>query len=295
MLLKDSVGGNVKAGQRQLQLPLNYYVNVDLLKMVYACFPREYFKWTEESIDHLSPYIATYLREYRLNHANRSNTQKESIAKFISASSDNKVANERIFIEQFNRGEEFTSQKQQALFIKQTIKDVKNGAALFGVGNCGLMADCAFLAALSLDLSDPITYIRFVSSDPHVDMINAIAIGDWPNPGCLIVSPWQGSQGMTYLWQGEVTTTPEIMRLGPYDQVKVIFRVNPSTDQDSELRAKLTEHGYGNWLDLPQREHNLNEIRQFSSTFLKAMVEVGYIEKSSENSDKKAMRMMGRS
>jgi hypothetical protein len=103
----------------------------------------------------------------------------------------------------------------------------------FGVGNCEPMADFALLNAIekSKDLACTINYIRF-SSYQDCEELNTIALGNWPDKGCLIVCPWLGE---IYPWEGDLKST---LAVSHYPSYKNIICMKPGEEMNT-LRTTL--------------------------------------------------------
>ena len=61
---------------------------------------------------------------------------------------------------------------------------------------------------MSKELVDcQIHYIRFLGSPEQCETINFIALGNWPDKGSLLISPWLGEKGDAVIWQGSLKAT----------------------------------------------------------------------------------------
>src|SRR5262249_27970614 len=89
----------------------------------------------------------------------------------------------------YHSGVEPKDQEARLLFIKVMIHCVKTISLIYGYGNCAPLADIVFLEAIYRNLKP--TYVRFINNlNKFIEELNVVVIaGEWPNPGCLIVSP----------------------------------------------------------------------------------------------------------
>lgn len=133
----------------------------------------------------------------------------------------------------------------------------------YGFSNCEAMAEIAFLEAIIRNFHCGIHLVRFKHSHfSEIEEINAMVLGDWPKPGCIIVSPWQGEKGLYYPWSGSCETT-ELLSLEYLNCPITIFSI-PQEDLNnlkSFATEKLTSMNYENWLSSPDRTNTLSIIR----------------------------------
>ena len=91
------------------------------------------------------------------------------------------------FNDLFEQAKSFNDKKD--FFLETIIRQVKSTAYYHGVGNCALMADAAFLEAINQEDDLKLTYLRFMRTDKKVDVLNCIALGNWPDSNCVIIAP----------------------------------------------------------------------------------------------------------
>jgi len=292
---------NFKLGDTVMYLPLDLMTdkNSKLLGMIKEIFPNQLNSWNEKSADSLSAFFADYYRQWVGIEKLHKKANGEINEAFISKlrTSPKFVAEAKFRNEFYIPAVEPVNVQDRQLFLKQTLKDVKEGI-MFGVGQCGLMADLALLEAIYLDAPCKITYIRFVNDkNANVEESNAIVLGDWPNPGCLIVNPWHGARGKFYTWQGSIESTPEVKQLNNFNAVKVLFTVAAPVAQATELlnnqnassqlteermvmKKDIIERGYATWSELPKRAENLALIKKYVDDFKESLITYGFIPPS---------------
>lgn len=170
------------------------------------------------------------------------------------------------YIKKYGPGEEFSTDDDKALFLKKTFRDVKNSAFFRGIGNCGVMADVAFTAAIADESDFAVTYLRFTcGSAQNVDVVNCIALGNWPEPGCIIIAPW--SNNAVFSWK-KFEQTPQIEDTSApkHDNAKVICRLSVAEKQTA--RKTLLALGYNSWLTSETRQANLQRAQQLTGQFM---------------------------
>lgn len=160
------------------------------------------------ALGHLQKAQADYLKEKEMD-------QREKVKyKLYKALSKNGVPDD--------------DQKMREIYQEYTLRESELTTA-YGVGNCEPMADFALLNTIeTMQDNYEINYIRFPKTEEY-DEMNTIALGDWPNKGCIIISPWLGESGEFFTWQGNVETTKEVSH---YPSVKVIFTIKPGQEMD---------------------------------------------------------------
>ena len=95
-----------------------------------------------------------------------------------------------------------------AMYFNRTFFDIK-AAPLHGVAACEIMAEFALFETIRMSkkLDCEIHYIRFLGLPQRCETMNFIALGNWPDKGCLLISPWLGEKGDTVIWQGSLKAT----------------------------------------------------------------------------------------
>lgn len=151
---------------------------------------------------------------------------------------------------------------------------VKLAGYSFAAGGCEPMADIAFLEALNKEFPCGIHYIRFSNqNDSKVEEINAVVLGEWPNPGCLVVSPWEEDFGTSYIWNGSCKETPRLYGQNLTDG-KVLFSVS-SPAEKAFVKSLLKTWNYEDWLNDPFLISNKKEIK---ANFLKIIHNTGFFK-----------------
>lgn len=143
----------------------------------------------------------------------------------------------------------------------------------YAFGNCSHLSDIVFLEACKRDLACGIHYINFFNQDDlTIENTCTVVLGDWPKPGCLIISAWESEKGRTYTWNGSYENTPQI-GLNKHNTHTTLFSIS-STDpfkEKSFLKHFLIQHHYDNWLNQPRRSEIKDRIRAaFSKQVSKA-------------------------
>lgn len=128
--------------------------------------------------------------------------------------------------------------EDRQLVMQSLVHDVKYAAFYFGIGNCQIMAECAFLLALQKVENTQIRYIRFTDSKEETEELNLIALGAWPKAGSLLLAPWLSER--PYHWQGSFDKTEAFKK---YDVCHVLFTVKD--DEERKFwRAMLERKGF---------------------------------------------------
>ncbi len=134
----------------------------------------------------------------------------------------------------------------------------------YGLGNCEAMAAIAFIESVLQDITCTISLVRFDnSSDSSIEEINAVALGNWPEPGCIILSPWQGDFGKSYVWEG-LKNTKALSEEDCFNRSRCLFSISGYGDDHQDkayIKKYLQSVHYENWLRNPERLDNLARIR----------------------------------
>ncbi|HSW68860.1 MAG TPA: hypothetical protein VLI69_01710 [Gammaproteobacteria bacterium] len=161
----------------------------------------------------------------------------------------------------YTPGREPKTPADRMLFVSETIKSCKTFSFVYAYGNCAPMADIVFLESIYRGIPEDITYLRFIQKgNPRVDEINVIALGKWPEPGCLIISPWEGKQGKCYFWQGSEAKTQEVIQKG-HNHTNVLFHLKNLSQEKVLYKKMLVTARYEAWLENPERLRKMKEIR----------------------------------
>ncbi len=172
---------------------------------------------------------------------------------------------------------QYNSLCRDSLTVPETREDRQNyllgliywtfvGVYQGGYGNCEPMADAAFFECIWQNFSCGIHYILFDNSkDRHIDELNAIVLGDWPKPGCIIISPWQGEKGMSYEWQGDIKDTQALFQQS-LTRGRRVFSISKDDKYQEKafVQETLRKMKYENWLKYarsPRRKMNLRDTR----------------------------------
>ncbi|MBA2368094.1 MAG: hypothetical protein H0V82_03615 [Candidatus Protochlamydia sp.] len=133
-----------------------------------------------------------------------------------------------------------------------------------GYANCEGMADIAFLEAASRDFSCGIHYVRFSNKEnPSVEEINTVVLGDWPKPGCLVLSPWENDFGTFYTWNGKCNNTCHLANEN-YNSAYSFFSIAKGDKNKEKVLIKnlLKKLDWINWLNNDRfRQDNIFKIR----------------------------------
>jgi hypothetical protein len=150
-------------------------------------------------------------------------------------------------------------------FLEGLIVGTKISSAFAaGYANCEGMADIAFLEAASRDFSCGIHYVRFSNKEnPSVEEINTMVLGDWPKPGCLVLSPWENDFGTFYSWKGKCSNTPHLVDKN-YNSAYSFFSI-AKADKNKEkafIKNLLKKMDWNNWLNNDRfRQANILKTR----------------------------------
>lgn len=260
-----------------IYLPLKSVTDIDskLLGIIKTVYPPDKFNWNENLINNACATFAAYMRD---------RFDDERAEKLYSACKGNLMSNREYTDELrykllYDAASEPEGKKTRDTFFKQTLKDAKKNA-LFGIGNCGLLADLAFLEMIYQNLDCKISLIRFVCAEnPKVEECNAVALGDWPKAGCIIINPWHGEKGKYYQWNGSFENTPEATQLLKlHNKILVLFESQPKSSERKRHRQFLIESGYASWLENSTRIENINLAKQHCENFKESLIKNGFIE-----------------
>lgn len=165
--------------------------------------------------------------------------------------------------------------EERAFYLNYILRAGRELVAEHGFANCDPLADIALFEAFLLKAPYPIARVNFVKliknpkgqweHDPSDEGLNAIVLGDWPSPGCLIVCPWQNRY---FYWQG-FKQTPELP--SHVNHTHVIFSDYENPRERTKITQLLAENNYSNWENLEQRQKNLQFIRELVEHFSKAL------------------------
>ncbi len=125
------------------------------------------------------------------------------------------------------------------------------------------MANLAFLEALMQNFSCGINLVRFDNSaDPSIEELNVVVLENWPEAGCIILSPWEGEQGRYYEWRGNCEKTQPLLTC-KINRARCRFSITAEDLHQEKIYFKelLTECNYKNWLSAPILKSNLVAIR----------------------------------
>lgn len=236
---------------------INYYYNL-----------KDKFNWNDDAVRNLRPFFANYLKFWHETENYKNQSRIEFAMGYINAKQQSSYQN------LYSKGLRAETNAERSNFIEQTIYDVKNGPVYYAFGNCGLMADIAMLEAIARRVPYTITYIRFINDNNKIEELNAVALGDWPNKGCVVISPWQGENGISFIWQGSIESTPEIANYSYYNRTKVLFNV--TVKQQASLASRLEREGFCEWLNLPKRSCNIELINQLYDNFCESLKTHGF-------------------
>lgn len=131
-----------------------------------------------------------------------------------------------------------TNQNHRKLLLQYMVSDLTFGSFYFGMGNCQLMAELAFLVGIQMLSATPIRYVQFQSTTKVYEELNAIVVGNWPNPGCFVLAPWY--REASFEWKGTFATTPEIKH---HDKTSIFFTVKDKQEQ-TELQQLLAQSNF---------------------------------------------------
>lgn len=163
-------------------------------------------------------------------------------------------------------------------YLTGLINIAKVSAFSFAFGNCEPMTDIAFIEAANANLSCGIHYVLFTNkNNPLTEELNTLVLGDWPLPGCLIVSPWQSEFGISYTWQGDCAKTSAIKELN-LNHARSIFSIHrKDKNQEKEFIKNLcVKLNYKEWL---KDGYLISNIENIKSAFFKIIHQASYFEK----------------
>lgn len=276
-----------KKGERYKHLPPNLMIREEknIIHMINNIYRDKISLWDEDCLKGLEASIAKYLSDYHL-------TQKilEQGYDNLLIENQTRFTEETIFKLYYDKGTEPIVTDHRNIFLKETIRSVRTSSLLYGYGNCGLMADIAFIDAIYKEVPCDLTYIRFINTQKRIEETNAIALGNWPKPGCKIICPWQGEKGKHYLWNGSMENTPEAVTVNGYNEVKVLFKAIP--EERVKIKKLLDATDYKNWLNDSKRNKNIAEIKDISDKFRKRLAECELVKQPiQENNNSMTMSM----
>lgn len=153
-----------------------------------------------------------------------------------------------------------TAQHERELLMLYMLNDIKGCGAIFGYGNCQLMAELAFLLAILKLPPTNIRLIHFSDTQGKEEELNAIAIGDWPKAGCKILAPWMNNK--PFEWKGNLQDTPELKLLNKSD---VYFSVDPKSQSVWQTFLEKNNFSAQKLLDNPNRAKFLTYINEKSA------------------------------
>jgi hypothetical protein len=243
-----------KAGETIAMVTIDEVINkVDLLRFVNKLYPlSQKFKFNKLQPKNFYALFALLLRDQEMTIAPPNQ-------------------DEYIYMTKYELGIEFLDAKEKERFLTKTISDVKATAYLHGFGNCALMADTAFIQAIYLDHNEKITYLRFIREDGKADVLNCIVLGNWPEPNCIIISPWL-AENQVISWQGSIEATPEIKGINEkYDSWKTLCVITPQ--EKAEAKKKVQQSGYKYWNE-EIRNNNLAKVKSYADLFLENINQV---------------------
>lgn len=135
---------------------------------------------------------------------------------------------------QVQKKEPTTSPHREQVF-KYMLHDVIQTAFNSCFGNCQIMAECAFLLTIQ-KLDTPCRYIQFTDSKGKYEELNAVVVGTWPKPDCLVLAPWKSK--VPFVWKGTFEST-EVLKL--YDSHSILFSAIDDTERLSFNKILETE------------------------------------------------------
>lgn len=161
----------------------------------------------------------------------------------------------------------------------------------YGYGNCEPMADIAFFEAVMQNFSCGIYYIRFDNAyNANIEEINTIVLGNWPEAGCTVLSPWEEAQGKHYTWKGSCENTEGVSIL--HNRARIIFSISKDDPYQEKafIQNFLKKAGYENWLIDSRRAAILTRIRD---NFLNQIQQAEYFKLQSPYSTYQNIVMFG--
>lgn len=219
--------------------------------------------WLDDWSEHLLPYFAQILssiEKSKQDHAMRKDADTSALKQ-----------NNRYCALWRNGVHNDDGPDASHLFFTQTRQDVYR-ALPYGSGNCGLMADFAFLNAIMQNLELDVTYVRFES--PVYEEINAIALGNFPDAGSLIINPWLNQ---SFSWHGTTADTNEI---SSYPEYRIIFKSAPGEERARFLADLKDTHFLARFL----KEINSNdESKDIINNRAKRLTEINTLYEKFKN------------
>lgn len=166
--------------------------------------------------------------------------------------------------------------KEQLFFLTQTLKYTKEISVAYSFGNCSHMADLVLLAALRDNLPCTITYVRFNNKqNPQAEELYTVIFGDWPQKGCLVISPWLNKEKV-FAWQGSVVATPQLCEMD-YNNYTITFSVAKKDKTKKAFADLIVKSGYDDWQNVPERLANSEEASQFYAAFVDQLLTLGQL------------------
>jgi hypothetical protein len=210
------------------------------------------------------PIIANELSEilFKREQEDKPKNQAEMMKLLLS---------EMALLQKFEKGQQFTGEDIEP-FIVKTLKDVEHTVYTCGFGNCALMNDAAFLWAIHMNTLQDVHYLRIrCRENPAVDVINFVAIGTWPQPGCLLIVPW-GGHGVIE-WQGSIEKTPALTRIDrAYNDILTLCALNPK--QQKHVQSLLKKSGFERFKDMPKRQVMHDNVQTWSAKLHEQLQEI---------------------
>jgi hypothetical protein len=162
-----------------------------------------------------------------------------------------------------------TPDENDSLYLNDTIRQLYTNLMYGGVGNCEPMADLAMLFAIHMEgFSESVHRIRFLKTN-SLDELNCIALGSFPNPGCVIVSPWSSEENQVFIWNGDLANTEKVQGYKAYETIITI-------ESESQFRKEVGDFlkekkvNFPNW----HNAENIANIHRLASEFVAKFTEL---------------------
>lgn len=263
-------------------LPQEHEVNDILNKVHSVCVFGSGNKFSKKKLDKNS-LAALAFAEHRKNQYNNP---------FIAKLSQTERLNTKCYEQFASIVKEPEDAETREKYLAGLAIFTKIGAYAFASGGCLPMTHIAFIDALNKELSCGINYVRFNNkSNPQVEEINALVLGDWPKPGCLIVSPWEGDFGIAYTWNGSCKGTPSLNK-NNLDQARSLFSISREDKFQEKKFAKtlLNTMNYTNWL---KDDFLVSNKKKIKAEFLKIIHDTDFFKKNEKFLKYQDLLMLG--
>jgi hypothetical protein len=150
---------------------------------------------------------------------------------------------------------------------------------VYGFGNCELLSYLALIELIRIGGSDicslPLQCVHFQplnTQGEKLEELNFVAIGQWPNKGCLIICPWLPEENSIFYWQGSLEQTPQLLNSDSSidtasSHIKITFRTSNYTINNMQNIIKKHHESF-----LELRKENILTIRRNFCDYLENFI-----------------------